>query len=166
MIRLRRLRPEDRLAQVEARYEQRIERLEKRLRAADRHVSALIAQVRCLGGRVDRWKSLYRDLAADRANTCVLCADRARAAGPASSPPAVGCEAGPTGGAQGRGRGEATDRYRPSVAIGIVLGGIRERARAESRRPLAPHEVLAQLRGPITGRPLSDDDRRSFRVDL
>lgn len=33
--------------------------------------------------------------------------------------------------------------------VGVFFGRLDERARAERRRPLAPHEVLARLRGPL-----------------
>lgn len=38
------------------------------------------------------------------------------------------------------------------LPLGAYLGAVRERARAEQRRPPAPHEVLAKLRGPLPGR--------------
>lgn len=35
--------------------------------------------------------------------------------------------------------------------VGYVAGRMHERELARLRRPLAPHEVLAQLRGPLPG---------------
>lgn len=35
--------------------------------------------------------------------------------------------------------------------VGYVVGRMHERELARLRRPLAPHEVLAQLRGPLPG---------------
>lgn len=37
--------------------------------------------------------------------------------------------------------------------VGYVAGRMHERELARLRRPLAPHEVLARLRGPLGGRP-------------
>ena len=44
------------------------------------------------------------------------------------------------------------------LPLGVYLGALRERARAELRRPAAPHEVLAKLRGPlaVAPRPVAD----------
>ncbi len=39
------------------------------------------------------------------------------------------------------------------LPLGVYLGTLAERERAANRRPLAPHEVLAKLRGPLPSRP-------------
>lgn len=45
----------------------------------------------------------------------------------------------------------ATIAVSGGFVVGFICGAVRERHLSGNRRPLAPHEVLAQLRGPLPG---------------